>query len=405
LLDRFFNTPPGEPLGEIVSRALRTGPSAAPSHIPALDGLRGVAVLFVIVSHLSNHGAHLIPGVNLSGVGKVGVWLFFVLSSFLLTSQMIGRDDSALRRSRTWFNYALRRVLRIFPLYTLVVAICFFSWTKYFPRFTAQEALAHLTLRAGKRFFWTIPVEFKFYFALPLLVLAFVFLLRRNTVSISAVVVSALALLKLFPPPSQTISLARYFPIFLLGSLAAVVQREIELRPARITSGTRIACELAAVATFVVIVVLTPSLWSAVIGRRIPTDHFHEYFLLFGTLWASFLLCQLNGHGLVRRILSSAPLRFIGIVSFSLYLWHQPVIGFMFREHVGSPSLQGALALCVALAVAALSYLVIERPFLRIGSRPRTEISRNTKPRGGETLARDSAQAPSVTQGVGTLRH
>ena len=58
-------------------------------HFKALDGLRGFAVLLVLLSHTSNGKAYMLPGFNFSSMGKVGVYLFFVLSAYLLDRQII----------------------------------------------------------------------------------------------------------------------------------------------------------------------------------------------------------------------------------------------------------------------------------------------------------------------------
>ena len=62
---------------------------------PALDGLRGVAVLLVLLAHSSNVGLRLHPALDLSGCGRMGVFLFFVLSAYLLTGQLLATDGLA----------------------------------------------------------------------------------------------------------------------------------------------------------------------------------------------------------------------------------------------------------------------------------------------------------------------
>ena len=66
----------------------RTNPVQT-NRIAGLDGLRGVAVLIVILSHMSIRDMYLAPGLDFSGIGKSGVYLFFVLSAMLLASQML----------------------------------------------------------------------------------------------------------------------------------------------------------------------------------------------------------------------------------------------------------------------------------------------------------------------------
>src|SRR5438552_2591985 len=102
---------------------MKNDPSA--DHVPALDGLRGVAILMVLVFHFygqfyARRGAIPIDAVDRAlALGSCGVDLFFVLSGFLITGILV-----ATKRSRRYFlNFYARRSLRIFPLYfgTLVV--------------------------------------------------------------------------------------------------------------------------------------------------------------------------------------------------------------------------------------------------------------------------------------------
>src|SRR3954447_733875 len=90
---------------------------------PALDGLRGLAVLLVLLDHASDAELRLFPGANMNRAGKYGVYLFFVLSAFLLTHLLLLTPAEKLARFRTWFTYFVRRFLRIFPLYALVLLV------------------------------------------------------------------------------------------------------------------------------------------------------------------------------------------------------------------------------------------------------------------------------------------
>ncbi|RZL18764.1 MAG: acyltransferase, partial [Pedobacter sp.] len=96
------------------------------SQIDSVDGLRGVAVLLVFLSHTSNQGFFLFPFLNLAGIGKEGVYLFFVLSAFLLTLPFLERGNNAFRKLPL-ANYFLRRFFRIYPLYLFFLLFCFFS--------------------------------------------------------------------------------------------------------------------------------------------------------------------------------------------------------------------------------------------------------------------------------------
>ena len=95
-----------------VSQLFLRKTSGAALQLDVLDGLRGVAVLFVVASHLSTEGLDVLPYLNLEGAGKYGVYLFFSLSAFLLTHQILIARREQLRSPRYWARYAARRVLR-----------------------------------------------------------------------------------------------------------------------------------------------------------------------------------------------------------------------------------------------------------------------------------------------------
>src|SRR5690606_5151094 len=114
---------PGSPLASPLGLLTRTFPSVG-THMAALDGLRGLALLLVVASHGSNMGLHFVPGVDMSGTGKTGVWLFFVLSAFLLMHQFLQLDAQGRLDAGEWWRYAWRRVLRIYPLYTVFLLAC-----------------------------------------------------------------------------------------------------------------------------------------------------------------------------------------------------------------------------------------------------------------------------------------
>src|SRR5690242_18512664 len=105
------------------SPSTRPAPLRVPTgHIPALDGVRGLAILLVLITHGVDAG--LQPGgaaerliYNVARWGWVGVDLFFVLSGFLITGILLGSRD----RPRYFTNFYARRALRIFPLYCATV--------------------------------------------------------------------------------------------------------------------------------------------------------------------------------------------------------------------------------------------------------------------------------------------
>jgi peptidoglycan/LPS O-acetylase OafA/YrhL len=153
------------------------------NHFASLDGLRGIAVLFVLISHLSNNQLLLLPYVNFGGSGKYGVYLFFVLSSYLLDRQIAKAMLLEKATARFWINYFFRRFLRIYPLYLLVLVINYTmseNGNALFIDLSSTELWQHIILQEGYSVFWSIPVEFKYYFFSPLVMLAFNHLLKRK---------------------------------------------------------------------------------------------------------------------------------------------------------------------------------------------------------------------------------
>ena len=168
---------------------------ASRSRIPGLDGLRGLAAMLVLVAHLSQWGYSLIPGLDLSGIGASGVMLFFVLSSFLLTSQILGWSPDAIVKLKPWLLYFEARCLRIWPLYLVVLLVSLTStYLHYIPigwkaapflehvpvPMTVDSLREHLLLQTGEDILWTIPIEFKFYLLLPFLLIAIVLPLHNH---------------------------------------------------------------------------------------------------------------------------------------------------------------------------------------------------------------------------------
>lgn len=206
------------------------GDAPASGHLDALDGLRGLAVLIVMSSHWSNAGMDLLP-LPLAGIGKSGVYLFYVLSAFLLTRLMLLRGERmGYGNGLMWADYALRRVLRIWPLYLVVLLL---SWlltaqgvAGWHYRIDGASLLRHVALREGQSVLWSIPVEFMFYLWLPLLVLAAAWLRRHAPPLVEAGVAVLLlgAVLFAWPPaqaPENDIRLWHYLPVFLCGVYAA----------------------------------------------------------------------------------------------------------------------------------------------------------------------------------------
>ena len=350
-------------------RALsRTFPTVG-RHLAVLDGLRGIALLLVVFSHSSLLGIHMVPGVDMSGTGKVGVWLFFVLSSFLLMHQFLHLDASGRLDGRAWWRYALRRVLRIYPLYVVFLLVCWLAPLKtLMGPMTGADVLRHLAVVEGRWHTWSIAVEVKYYLLLPLLVLLYLHVARRRFALATLLAAAGIVLHAWWTPTFDVDALRTYLPIFLTGSWVAIAHHHLahHAPPPRRTR-TWAAAAVAA-ALFALLMAMTPSVWGRLHDTVLPLSYWHRSFTLFGLLWGAFLLCLLQSPAWLQRGFAWLPLRVLGVVSFSAYLWHGPVLANLGWLPFAHGSIAQAVVLFLALLlVSVASYFVIERPFLRIG--------------------------------------
>lgn len=361
----------GEAVADRLGILTRTFPSVG-RHLAVLDGLRGIALLLVVASHGSNAGLHFIPGVDMSGTGKTGVWLFFVLSSFLLMHQFLHLDAQGRLDAREWGRYALRRVLRIYPLYTVFLLACWLLPLRHLmPPMSAREVWDHLTLQHADWLTWSIAVEFKFYLVLPVLVFAWIHVARRSFVAATALATAAVLAREWLAPEYHVFQLRSYIAIFLVGAWVAVAHFHLSRRPAWVAHARGPAAVLAC-ALFALAIAMTPSLWSMIRGVPVSVGHWHQSFTLYALIWGGFVLALVQSPGWLQAAFGWLPLRVFGVVSFSGYLWHAVVLENMgwvpFRAGSGAAA---AIVLAAIVAVSVVSYLLVERPFLRIGVRRR----------------------------------
>ena len=326
-----------------------------------LDGLRGVAVLLVLLSHSSNAGYDVIPGVDASGVGRAGVFLFFVLSSFLLTSQVLARTEAD--EPVGWRRFALRRLLRVLPAYAVCMAVHVALGV-----FTPEVALRHLAFVRGEAHFWTIPVEVLFYLSLPALALALGVL--PGTWSRAAALVASIAALSWAAPPDYPArapdflpNVLPFMPVFLTGSLLAVLAPVLG-RAGGVAGRAVVA---AGVIGALILVALTPSVASMVIGEPVPHRRFHLWFLEHAGLWSLLLAAAVVPAGrALRAALAWRPLTRLGRISYSVYLYHGMGLAFAAGHPLAdTAALVGLEAAAASVLLGTVSYVLVERTGLR----------------------------------------
>jgi peptidoglycan/LPS O-acetylase OafA/YrhL len=326
-----------------------TPPSRRLGYLPALDGLRGVAIALVMLHH-----ADFLAG------GYIGVDVFFVLSGFLITSLLL--EELELRGRISLVGFYTRRARRILPAlvgvllgYVVVVAFAggaglravalggFFTGNVV-QAFVVPNPLAHAGL--GIAHLWSLAEEEQFYLLWPVAVI----LLARTRRLIPVVALLLLAVLVwkgLLAAHGARFDRIYYGPDthadgLLAGALLATVRRRWSLRvpePVPILS-------FALVFTGSVIGLLSDAGWL-----------YLWPFLLLGCVG---LTAAAAADTRMAALLSVRPLVELGKISYSLYLWHWPVmVGIAYRFHAR----HAVIALLLSLIPAWISYKFVERPF------------------------------------------
>jgi peptidoglycan/LPS O-acetylase OafA/YrhL len=334
-------------------------------HFKSLDGLRGIAVLFVMLSHTSNKGIYFHEYLDFRHTGKLGVFLFFVLSAYLLDRQIVLAFRNGTASRQFWAHYFLRRFLRIYPLF--VVALIVYTAPRLwgFGRIIDfSDIPSHLLLLEGKSIFWSIATEFKFYFLSPLLLYVFHHFFKWKPSKILAV----LMLLVLSSVISEWVfdlsrtSTLRYLPFFLMGTTIAT----FEIVHGQ-SMGRRLPDRFLAFAgTLALMMILLSN--QALFDRQWGWEiHFQssEYFLIYAVLWGLVLLSAKRGARLIKKITELRVLRFFGAISYSLYLFHLLVLLVIQKSPVPD-HLHIYAFFILAVLMATVSYLVIERPLSKV---------------------------------------
>lgn len=334
---------------------------------PEIDGLRALAVLPVIVHHTQSS---LLPG------GAAGVDVFFVISGFLIT-QIILND----LKSGTWSlsRFYERRARRIFPALFTMLGVCLvWGWVTMLPfdferhvltTVSAVFFVSNFLFLDGVDYFaegpetdplihtWSLGVEEQYYLIFPLMMI-FAWKLvgpRKREVSILSLLVGLMILsLLLANWGAQNEREANFFFTpsrvweLLAGAIAAILYMRQTVRKAQVMQwGAALGLALLIVSY-------------VALGQSKP---FPSFWTVLPVLGAVLLTYCSSSQGFVGRLLASKLLVGIGVISYSLYLWHQPILAFL---RIANPEVQpstlwgGAI---LTFPVAFLSWKFVEQPF------------------------------------------
>ncbi len=369
--------------------------------IPELEAVRGVAVLLVFTFHVDGFARFpfsVVQSTPLSlafvRAGFTGVDLFFVLSGFLLSLPFLAEASDG--RRVVVRRYALRRALRILPLYYVAVVVgtvltaqhlAELRWAFPYLLFLNSFPGVRTSLEPYSNVWWSLATEVQFYLLLPFLALFWRsprgrwiggMLFCGYVVAYAAMVRGVLQMRSVDGEMALINSVFGRGPLFAWGVGAAALYRRfggsIRARLARTHWLSRGGADL-----LLLTLILTNAVflkWLVSIGptRQMgyPDQPWH---VVNGALWAAFILVLLLAPLRGKALFSNAVLARLGILSYSIYMIHAPFMHLsllavrrtwpgQFNGWSVSSALVIAALTAMCLALSALSYRFVERPFL-----------------------------------------
>lgn len=354
-------------------------------HVPVLDGLRGLAVLLVFLYHFA---PEIVP------FGWTGVDLFFVLSGFLLTGKLV----DSLGGEHYFSRFYMRRILRIVPLYFVVLILALYILPPLLPSFRTDSFLSQvnaigyfvtftLNIRMALYDFlphmmfwhlWSISTEMQFYLVWPFVVLFVgtrvrLFLLILTGLVFLAVI-TRIYLVDVFPYPASAayvLSISR-IDSFAIGGIVYVLYSNGQLLRGRNPLWGALC--LCVIGILIVHFQTEKSIWS---HRELPVQYFG--ITLNAIFWACILGLLVIGRS-TTGFLNTSFMKLIGQYSYGIYMFHFPIKLLIFQiidpglREAGSSVITRILwtiaAFGLTWVLAWLSYTFFESRFLSSGKQP-----------------------------------
>ncbi|MGV2875462.1 acyltransferase family protein [Macrococcus capreoli] len=349
-------------------------------YFPGLDGMRAIAVIAIIIFHLN---PKWLPG------GFLGVDTFFIISGYLITTLLIKEYEA--NGSINLFHFWYKRVKRLLPpvlfmMFIVVQYIIFFdrellyqvkkdmyaalvyvsNWWYIFDGLDYFQSLEPRPLKH----LWSLAIEEQFYLFFPfILLMLFKFLKKKSNIFIVFFVISIISMGVMWAMYNPAISISRiYFgtdtrlQTLLLGAMLALIWPAYKLKQ----NAPMYAVRVIDVIGLVGAIFLIRSFF-------VYTDHSANVFqgglYILGIFTLLFIMAIVHPQTLISKFFSLPLLTWIGRYSYSLYLWHYPIIVLMQSHFIQGqiPWYIHILSIVLTVVMAIISYQLIEQPFRKRG--------------------------------------
>ena len=337
------------------------------SYRPDIDGLRAIAVISVIFYHADNS----INNLKILSGGFVGVDIFFVISGFLITSIILKELNNT--GSFSFKDFYKRRIKRIIPVLLLVFVTTFpFIWLFFIPSSFidfSKSLFSSLFFVSNHHFYlsgelydtensllkpllhtWSLSIEEQYYIIFPL-VFTVVFKFFKNhllKVFVLLFLISFLSMIYIFQK-NESLAFFSFFTRFwelLLGSITAILYTQKK----KITNFHH---NIYSILGLIMIIFSIFFYNDSTKSPYIPT--------LLPVLGTSLIIYFNNENGFVYKILSLKYLVFLGLLSYSLYLWHYPVFSIGRTTEFFGDGVSKKLFL-ITFVLSLISYYMVEKP-------------------------------------------
>ena len=337
---------------------------------PEIDGLRAIAVISVIIYHakINFFNYSLLEG------GFLGVDIFFVISGYLITSIIL--KELLSENNFSFLNFYKRRFRRIMPVLITVISTTFvFSWfilvpttfvefaksvqysflfsTNIFFHFSGIEYISQDGLLKPLLHTWSLSVEEQYYIIFPILL----FFIYKNCKNYLILVLIILFFLSLLVANNLSYS-SKSFNFYMLHTrgwelLAGSFLAYLEIGKKMKSKNIIISNFLSFSGLFLIIF--------SIIFFDEETRH-PSFFTILPILGVSLIIFYTDKANIVGKVLASKLLVGIGLISYSLYLWHYPVFAFARLSEYFNDNLHKIFFLSIVVVLSVLSYFVIEKP-------------------------------------------